>query len=133
MEKFNYDSYMRNNPLMKETSGYGNYIPGEKMLENDDEKRSFLPSPDEFEDYIQSVKDKNSDSKKSGKLTPHGASLGSDEEVLETEGNAKVDKFIEKIRELTQQLSKSLNDKDIEYLKTKLKNWADSGFQAPSL
>ena len=35
MEKFNYDSYMRDNPLMKETSGYGNYIPGEKMMEED--------------------------------------------------------------------------------------------------
>ena len=35
MNKFNYDSYMRDNPLMKETSGYGNYIPGEKMMEED--------------------------------------------------------------------------------------------------
>ena len=36
MEKFNYDSYMRDNPLMKETSGYGNYTKPETMLEDDE-------------------------------------------------------------------------------------------------
>ena len=49
MEKFNYDSYMRDNPLMKETSGYGNYTQPETMLEdNEPQAGENLPlGPDE--------------------------------------------------------------------------------------
>ena len=35
MNQFNYDSYMKNNPLLKETDGYGSYKNPEKMLEDD--------------------------------------------------------------------------------------------------
>lgn len=36
MKKFNYDSYMRDNPLLKETSGLGNYTQPDTMLEDDE-------------------------------------------------------------------------------------------------
>jgi len=36
MNQFNYDAYMKNNPLLKETDGYGSYKNPEKMLEDED-------------------------------------------------------------------------------------------------
>ena len=36
MTDFNFNKYLKNNPLLKETSGYGNYTQPEKMLEDDD-------------------------------------------------------------------------------------------------
>jgi hypothetical protein len=97
MKDFNYIQYVNENPLMKETSGYGNYTKPDTMLETED------------------------------------GPLGPDEELMQEQGNPKVDEFVDKIRELTQKMARSLNDNDLEYLKTKLQKWADSGFQATSL
>jgi hypothetical protein len=35
MKPFNYDGYMKNNPLLQETDGYGSYKNPEKMLEDE--------------------------------------------------------------------------------------------------
>ena len=37
MSNFNFNKYLKNNPLLKETSGYGNYTQPKTMLEDDDD------------------------------------------------------------------------------------------------
>ena len=59
MTDFNFNKYLRNNPLLKETSGYGNYTQPEKMLEDEspvempdsDEENPWMPEVDGTEAY----------------------------------------------------------------------------------
>jgi len=78
MEKFNYDSYMKSNPLLKETSGIGNYVQPEKMFGSPD----YIDS-DEY-DYM--TDDELDAAEASGKLSPSNAKLGPDEKLMEGSG-----------------------------------------------
>lgn len=49
--EFNFNKYLRNNPLLKETSGYGNYTQPEKMLESDEEENPWMGNVDGTEAY----------------------------------------------------------------------------------
>lgn len=51
MEVFNYNEYLKNNPLIKETSGYGNYTKPETMLEQE------MDFASEFAQGIESLRD----------------------------------------------------------------------------
>lgn len=53
MENFNYDEYLKDNLLMKETSGYGNYTKPETMLEQGKE----IDFANEFAKGIESLRD----------------------------------------------------------------------------
>jgi hypothetical protein len=112
MNQFNYDSYMRDNPLMKETSGYGNYTDPETMLEKED-----YVSSDEY-DYMTS--DETDDAEKTGKLSPHNAPLGPDQKMME--GSDKVTDvykvIIEKVKGYMEKYG--LDDEDTQELKQKL-------------
>ena len=70
MNQFNYDSYMKNNPLLKETDGYGNYkIP---VLEYTDE-----------DTYNNMTDDELDAAEEAGDINSSNAPLGPDEELME--------------------------------------------------
>jgi hypothetical protein len=75
MKGFDYDSYMRNNPLVKETSGYGNYTKPETMLEKDD-----YVSDEEFDTMSD---DELDSAEETGDINSSDAPLGPDEELME--------------------------------------------------
>lgn len=105
--EFNFNKYLKNNPLLKETSGYGNYTRPETMLEDDDYQSA--------EDFDLNPQD--------GKNDP----LGPDEELME-EDNSVIDNFIDKLKSITKKMARKLKDSELEHLKSKLQKWADSGF-----
>ena len=51
--EFNYNKYLKNNPLLKETSGYGNYTRPETMLEKDINEN--FESPEAAIDYLEKL------------------------------------------------------------------------------
>jgi hypothetical protein len=107
--EFDFNKYLKNNPLLKETSGYDNYTRPETMLEDDDL------------DY-QSAEDFDLDTQ-DGENDP----LGPDEELMEGDISA-IDNFIDKLKSSTKKMAMKLKDSELEYLKSKLQKWADSGF-----
>ena len=110
MKPFNYDSYMKNNPLLQETDGYGSYKNPETMLEDQDPYT--YQSAEEFDLEPQE-----------GPNDP----LGPDEELME-EDTIVIDNFIDKLKSTTKKMAMKLKDSELEHLKSKLQKWADSGF-----
>lgn len=112
MEKFNYDSYMKSNPLLKETSGIGNYVQPEKMFGSPD----YIDS-DEY-DYM--TDDELDAAEASGKLSPSNAKLGPDEELME--GSGKVMAVKEMIVDrIESAIAKSgLDEEDLNILRKEL-------------
>tara|TARA_R110000868_G_scaffold189962_1_gene433555 strand:- start:31 stop:357 length:327 start_codon:yes stop_codon:yes gene_type:complete len=102
MSDFNFNEYLKNNPLLKETNGLGNYVQPEKMF----------GSPEL--DY-QSAEDFDLDPQ-DGENDP----LGPDEELME--GNDEVttvfNEMLKRMRELIK--SEKLSDRDVVNLKVKL-------------
>ena len=103
MNKFNYDSYMKNNPLLQETDGYGNYKNPEAMLEDQDPYT--YQSAEEFDIEPQD-----------GPNDP----LGPDEELME--GSGKVNDVFNIMMEHMRSLIKKtgLDDEDVQELRVKL-------------
>jgi hypothetical protein len=91
---------MRNNPLLKETSGYGNYTKPETMLEDND-----YQSAEEFDLNPQD-----------GENDP----LGPDEELME--GSGKVTEVFNVMMDHMRSLIKKtgLDDEDVHELRAKL-------------
>jgi hypothetical protein len=75
MNQFNYNAYLKNNPLLKETNGTGNYVQPEKMF----------GSPDRISnrDYDNMTDDELDAAEKAGDLNSSNAPLGPDEELME--------------------------------------------------
>jgi len=102
MNQFNYDAYMKNNPLLKETNGIGNYVQPEKMF----------GSPDldyqSAEDFDLNPQDGENDP------------LGPDEELME--GSGKVTEVFNALLDHMRSLIKKtgLDDDDVEELRVKL-------------
>jgi hypothetical protein len=109
MNQFNYDAYIKNNPLLKETNGIGNYVQPEKMFGSPDLD---YQSAEEFDLNPQD-----------GDNDP----LGPDEELME-EDTIAIDNFIDKLKSTTKKMAMKLKDSELEHLKSKLQKWADSGF-----
>ena len=103
MNQFNYDAYIKNNPLLKETDGYGSYKNPEKMLEDQDPYT--YQSAEEFDLEPQE-----------GPNDP----LGPDEELMEGEGKVLevyqlcVDAMRSAIKKY------GLDDDDVQQLREKL-------------
>jgi hypothetical protein len=72
MSNFNINSYLKNNPLLKETRGYGNYI--DPSLD-----KSYIPS----EYYDNSFENELDAAEERGDLGPSNLPLGPDEELME--------------------------------------------------
>jgi hypothetical protein len=102
MTDFNFNKYLKDNPLLKETSGYGNYTQPETMLEDDDY------------DY-QSAEDFDLDPQ-DGENDP----LGPDEELMEGEG--KVLEVYQLCLDAMRSAIKKygLDDEDVQQLREKL-------------
>lgn len=100
--EFNFNKYIKNNPLLKETSGYGNYTRPETMLEDDDLD---YQSAEEFDLDPQD-----------GENDP----LGPDEELLEggDEVTEVFNEMMSRMRELIK--SKKLDSNDVHQLRVKL-------------
>ena len=85
--EFDFNKYLKNNPLLKETSGYGNYTQPEKMLEDDD-PAAYGKWDD---DYSDDAKTKKYKTRKS--MNEYDQLLGAIETLLnqgETEANILV-------------------------------------------
>jgi hypothetical protein len=103
MNQFNYDSYMKNNPLLKETDGYGSYKNPEKMLEDQDPYT--YQSAEEFDLEPQD-----------GPNDP----LGPDEELMEGEGKV-LEVYQLCIDAMRSYIKKyGLDDEDVQQLREKL-------------
>jgi len=102
MNQFNYDAYMKNNPLLKETNGIGNYVQPEKMFGSPDLD---YQSAEEFDLNPQD-----------GDNDP----LGPDEELMEggDEVNEVFNEMMSRMRELIK--SKKLDSNDVQKLRVKL-------------
>lgn len=98
--EFNFNKYLKDNPLLKETSGYGNYTQPETMLEDDD-----YQSAEEFDLDSQD-----------GENDP----LGPDEELME--GSGKVNEVFNIMMDHMRNLIKKtgLDDDDVHELRVKL-------------
>jgi len=102
MNQFNYDAYMKNNPLLKEINGIGNYVQPEKMF----------GSPDldyqSAEDFDLNPQDGENDP------------LGPDEELME--GSGKVTEVFNVMMDHMRSLIKKtgLDDDDVQELRVKL-------------
>lgn len=72
---FNYSHYIKNNPLLKETNGYGNYVQPEKMFGSPDRISS--------RDYDNMTDDELDAAEERGDLGPSKLPLGPDEELME--------------------------------------------------
>jgi hypothetical protein len=83
---FNYTDYIKNNPLLKETNGYGNYVQPEKMFGSPDRISS--------RDYDNMTDDELDAAEERGDLGPSNLPLGPDEELMEDEINPKVKKQV---------------------------------------
>ena len=114
MKPFNYDSYMKNNPLLKETDGYGNYkIP---VLED---KEDFEYTDEDEHGYMDN--DELDAAEKSGKLSPSGAKLGPDGEIMEEDlglerhivGNEVAQDFRDSIAKMKKAKFKSIEIKNL--------------------
>ena len=127
MKEFDYIKYINENPLLKETSGYGNYTRPESMLE--------YISDEEFDTMADDELDAAEDA---GDLESSDAPLGPDEEtmeedVLDTQAGLsamKVNGLVEKIKQAVQAATKKLNDDELEQFRNKLQQWAQKGFPA---
>jgi hypothetical protein len=83
---FNYSHYIKNNPLLKETNGYGNYVQPEKMFGSPDRISS--------RDYDNMTDDELDAAEERGDLGPSKLPLGPDGELMEDEINPKVKKQV---------------------------------------
>jgi hypothetical protein len=90
MNQFNYNAYLKNNPLLKETNGIGNYVQPEKMF----------GSPDRISnrDYDNMTDDELDAAEKAGDLNSSNAPLGPDEELMEDDDSSLFGPNIEKSR-----------------------------------
>ena len=102
MTDFNFNKYLKDNPLLKETSGYGNYTQPETMLEDDDYDYQSA------EDFDLNPQDGENDP------------LGPDEELME--GSGKVDEVFNVMMDHMRSLIKKtgLDDDDVQELRVKL-------------
>ena len=103
MKPFNYDGYMKNNPLLQETDGYGNYKNPEAMLEDQDPYT--YQSAEEFDIEPQD-----------GPNDP----LGPDEELMESSSEViqAYTAILEKMRHAIKQFE--LSSDDVVELRVKL-------------
>ena len=103
MKQFNYDAYMKNNPLLQETDGYGSYKNPETMLEDQDPYT--YQSAEEFDLEPQE-----------GPNDP----LGPDEELMEGEGKVLevYQLCVEAMRSYIKKYG--LDDEDVQQLREKL-------------
>jgi hypothetical protein len=88
MSDFNFNKYLKNNPLLKETSGYGNYTRPETMLEDND----YISS----EEYDNMTDDEIDAAELEGRLVPRDKPLGPDEELMEDEESGEKDSKVKK-------------------------------------
>jgi hypothetical protein len=102
MNQFNYDAYIKNNPLLKETNGIGNYVQPEKMFGSPDLD---YQSAEEFDLNPQD-----------GDNDP----LGPDEELME--GDGKVLEVYQLCVDAMRSAIKKygLDDDDVQQLREKL-------------
>lgn len=102
MENFNFNKYLKNNPLLKETNGLGNYVQPEKMFGSPELD---YQSAEEFDLNPQD-----------GENDP----LGPDEELME--GSGKVDEVFNVMLDHMRNLIKStgLDSEDVVNLRAKL-------------
>ena len=102
MNQFNYDAYMKNNPLLKETNGIGNYVQPEKMFGSPDLD---YQSAEEFDLNPQD-----------GENDP----LGPDEELMEG-GDEVTIVFNEMLKHMKDLIkSNALTYNDVQKLRVKL-------------
>jgi len=91
MSDFNFNSYLKNNPLLKETNGYGNYVQPEKMFGSPDRISS--------RDYDNMTDDELDAAEERGDLGPSNLPLGPDGELMEdddqTGGSIDYDYFLD--------------------------------------
>jgi hypothetical protein len=109
MKDFNFNKYLKNNPLLKETSGYGNYTRPESMLE--------YISDEEFDTMADDELDAAEDA---GDLGSSDAPLGPDEELMEGEGKV-LEVYQLCIDAMRSAIKKyGLDDEDVQQLREKL-------------
>ena len=107
--EFNFNKYLKNNPLLKETSGYGNYTRPESMLE--------YISDEEFDTMSDEELDAAEDA---GDLESSDAPLGPDEELMEGEGKV-LEVYQLCIDAMRSAIKKyGLDDEDVQQLREKL-------------
>jgi hypothetical protein len=109
MKDFNFNKYLKNNPLLKETSGYGNYTRPESMLE--------YISDEEFDTMADDELDAAEDA---GDLESSDAPLGPDEELMEGEGKV-LEVYQLCVDAMRSYIKKyGLDDDDVQQLREKL-------------